>query len=259
MWDDAEMQSAFKSNNPIWNLLRGQISQPVTPSNPTFEADMKVSRATGIRLLCKFHREVLQECFESDDLDTVRDFVLYTRFGDYTVIIVEENNEILGGVVLEHSWSTEKKIMLIAWIAVKEQHRGRNIGSLLVEEAKTFARNNGALILLGEVAHPDVFSEENPAHGDPHKRVQFYSRFGCQRLEVPYVIPSLETTEERFGIMLTLFPLSLEQETATELDFPEFSAFMEEFVESVTTDTQALVEVCKDVVPLVPYKKLFPK
>jgi hypothetical protein len=176
--------------------------------------------------------------------------------GDYTVILVQEGRDILGGVVLEHSWSTGNKFMLIAWLAVNESYRNKRIGTLLVEEALKYAKANGVSYLFGEVEDPDVYEETDPAYGDPRKRVDFYSRFDCQRVEVPYVIED-EDEEPLFGSMFTLFPLTEEQRTATEIVDDDFADFMEEVVHSDMEEAEILVEACRGTVKLTPYKKLF--
>lgn len=205
----------------------------------------------------RFHRDVLRTCFHKYDLDSARQFLSNVQSGDYNVFLAMENAEILGGIVIEHSWSMGKKVMLIAWVAVSENHRGRDIGTLLVKQAISYAKANEALILLGEVENPDEFEEEDPAYGNPDKRVKFYSRFDCQRLEVPYVVKMYNGHEE-FGMMLTLFPLSEEQVTATEISSPEFSLFVKEFVEMDETESaEILIESARGTVQMTPYRKLY--
>jgi hypothetical protein len=147
--------------------------------------------------------------------------------------------------------------MLIAWIGVLPEHRRRDIGTLLIEEAKRYARTNEALILLGEVENPEYFEEENLAFGNPRKRVKFYSRFNCQRLEVPYFVPALsDSPEHSFGVMLSMFPLNTEQDEATHLNIPELFVFMEEFAGDDSPEATALLEACKGTVALIPYRSL---
>jgi hypothetical protein len=128
---------------------------------------------------------------------------------------------------------------------------------LLIEEAKRYARTNEALILLGEVENPEHFEEEKPEFGNPRQRVKFYSRFNCQRLEVPYFVPALsDSPEHSLGMMLSMFPLTEEQEKATHLNMPELLVFMEEFVGNDSPEARALLEACKGTVALIPYRSL---
>lgn len=233
-------------------LVWGTSSEAEEP-----ELGIKVSFQTDSNLLRRFHAEVLKKCFHKYDLDSSKQLIANVRAGDYVVALAVEGDEILGGIVIEHSWSMGKKVMLIAWVAVSEKHRGRDIGTLLVNQAISYAKANEALILLGEVENPYAFEEEGSAYGNPVKRVRFYSRFDCQYLSVPYVVP-LSNGRNEFGMMLTLFPLSEEQASATEMSYPEFALFIEEFVGSdETSASEALIEASKGTVKMISYRKLF--
>lgn len=209
------------------------------------------------KTLKRFHREVLSKCFHKRDLDSAGRLVANVKYENYKVFLALERDEILGGIVVQHSWSMGKDAMLIAWVAVSERHRGKDVGTLLVNEAIYYAKSNGAEFLLGEVENPEEFEQESPAFGNPVKRVKFYSRFDCQYLSVPYVV-LMRNGENEFGMMLTLFPLSEEQVTATELVSPTFALFVEEFVgEDGTEASERLIEASKGPVRMVSYKKLF--
>lgn len=235
----------------------------ITPSSiPPVEPGIRASFQTDKKVLKKFYENILVECFHSHDLDSKRLFLSNVRSGDYNVLLVEEVNEagvdeILGGIVIEHSWSMGKKVMLIAWVGVSEKHRGRDIGTLLVSEAISYAKSHEALILLGEVENPEEYEEEESGYGNPERRVRFYSRFDCKRLEVPYVVQVGGGAEE-FGMMLTLFPLSEEQSAATEISIPEFALFMTELVGMDGTEaSEALIESAQGTVKMTSYRELY--
>lgn len=226
-------------------------------SRSEISGEIALSYRSDLLSMLRFHRNILQACFHKPDLDSVAEFIAGVKIEDYVLIVAEQNNEIVGGIVVEHSWSMGKKVMLIAWVAVHPDHRGKDVGTLLIEEARRYAITNEALVLLGEVENPEFFEEEKPAFGNPRKRVKFYSRFGCQRLEVPYFVPALsDSPEHSFGVMLSLFPLNEEQAAATHLNMPELFVFMEEFVGSDSKEGLALVEACKGTVALIPYSSL---
>jgi GNAT superfamily N-acetyltransferase len=223
------------------------------------EPGVKTTYTTDEALLHRFHEEIIQQCFDKDDSGPVEELVDEVLAGEGVVLLTTEGTEILGGVVISHYWSTGKKIMLVSWLGVDEKHRSRNIGSLLIEEALSYARANGALVLLGEVEDPNWFKETESAHGDPAKRVKFYSRFDCKKMEVPCYIPAFYDHQEPiFGVMLSLFPLSEEQKTATEMFLPELPVFVEELM-GQDTDQESLdfVEACRGPVALTPFRTLF--
>lgn len=225
----------------------------------TEQTGIKMSYATNENTVSKFQQDIVEQCFPQEDAGTLEELMADVEADDCAVIVAKENNEILGGVVVSHYWSTGKKVMLISWLAVHENHRGRNVGTLLIEEAMSYARKNGALILLGQVENPDIFKESRSAYGNPTKRVKFYSRFDCQRLEVPCYIPAFYDHQEPVvGIMLTLFPLSEEQKMATELYLPELSVFVEELV-GYDTGQESLdfVAACKESVSLSSFRDLY--
>jgi GNAT superfamily N-acetyltransferase len=240
---------AWFSTSAISNSGKSEV-QPFLPGIHVFSVNDK-------DMLMRFHRDVLAKCFHKRDLDSPRRLVANVKTGNYKVFLAIEGDEILGGIVVEHSWSMGMDAMLIAWVAVSENHRGRDVGTLLVKEAIYYAKSNGAEFLLGEVENPQEFEEEDPAYGNPDKRVKFYSRFDCQYLSVPYVV-LMSNGQNEFGMMLTLFPLSEEQVTATEISSPTFALFMEEFVgRDETVASERLIEAAKKPVRMVPYKRLF--
>lgn len=220
---------------------------------------LKTSYVNDEASVSEFHQKIIQQCFDSGDAGTIEELMADVVAGDCAIIVVREGKRILGGVVVEHYWSTSKKIMLIAWLAVDENQRGRNIGTLLVEEARSYARANGALILLGQVKNPDLFEEVIPAYGDPLKRAKFYSRFDCKRMEVPCYVPAFYDHQEPiYGVMLTLFPLSAEQALMTEIYVPELALFVDELVgQDMGKESRTFVEACEDTVALTPFRELY--
>lgn len=239
----------------VQNFFRGNV--PAEPLMLSVGEEFQISFHTDKSVMRHFQMGVLKECFHVSELESERWFMSKVKSGDYVVALATEGGEILGGIVIERSWSMKEKVMLIAWLAVSEKHRGRDIGTLLVEQAVAYAKENGALVLLGEVENPEVFEEEEPAYGDPVKRVKFYTRLGCKRLEVPYVVQVRGGLEE-FGMMMTLFPLSEEQRSATELCIPEFSLFMEELVgANETAATEALIAASTGSVRMTDYHELY--
>lgn len=217
---------------------------------------LTVALETKKRELAKVHREVLQSCFEDKYLESENQLVSNVKDGTCAVFSVRENFTILGTVVIEHVWAVGKKVMLISWIGVIPAARGRNVGTLLIEEAVNYAKTNGAVVLLGEVEDPEKFDESDPAYGNPAKRVEFYSRFNCQRMDIPYVV-QLEDESEEFGMMLTMFPLSAEQTSAEFIDVPELSLFIDEFVGvNETAASERLVKASCEPVGLTPFRSL---
>jgi GNAT superfamily N-acetyltransferase len=226
-----------------------------SPNSITLTVSYKTDKAS----VHKFHREVIGKCFPEDDRGSAKDILAEAKAGNCAVLLVEEGRKILGGAVVNHYWSTGKKIMLLTWLAVQESQRGRNVGTLLVEEAVAYAKANEASLLLGQVKDPSMFEEEISAYGNPKKRAHFYTRFNCKRLEVPCYVPAFEAHQEPLrGIMLTMFPLSQEQEIATEVNLPELPVFVEELL-GYETDPESLsfVEACKGIVALTPFRELF--
>jgi GNAT superfamily N-acetyltransferase len=238
----------------LQNIFLGiPTNQFLSPSRLT------VSYKTDNASIRRFHREIIGKCFPVDERGSAKGILADVKAGNCAVFLVEEGRKILGGVVVNHYWSTGKKIMLLTWLAVQESQRGRNVGTLLVEEAVAYAKANEAALLLGQIEDPSMFEEEISAYGNPKKRVQFYTRFGCKRLEVPCYVPAFEVHQEPVrGIMLTMFPLSQEQEIATEISLPELPVFVEELL-GYETDPESLsfVEACKGTVALTPFGELF--
>lgn len=246
-------------NNDLFRKLKSKVFRKFSKESPVDPKGLTVSYRTDIASVSKFHRNIIEQCFPEDDTGTVAELMADVEAEDCAILLVEEGKNILGGVVVEHYWSTGRKVMLVVWLGVDENHRGRNIGTLLIEEAMSYARVNGASVLLAQVKNPDMSAEVASAYGDPLRRVQFYSRFGCKRMEVPCYIPAFtEDQEPVVGTMLTLFPLSAEQDDATEICLPELAVFVDEYVgQDAGKESRDFVEACKGTVALTSFRTLF--
>lgn len=249
------VSNLYRNGRNVLHSFRHKILRTQIRTAPKLKASYIADEVS----VSKFHQDVIQQCFAKEDAGSVAELMADLELGGCAIIVVKEGNEILGGLIVFHYWSTGKKIMVVSWLCVDEKHRSRNIGSLLIEEAMSYAKANGALILLAEVKNPDFYPESHPAYGNPLRRARFYSRFDCKRLEVPCYIPAFnEEQEPVHGLMLTLFPLSEEQAALTEFYLPELAEFVDDLIgQDMDKESRDFVAACEGIVSLTPFRTLF--
>ncbi len=88
--------------------------------------------------------------------------------------------------------------LLLDYLAVKERHRGKQIGEKLFEHLKVFAKLHKKHLLM-EVDDPE-FGEDKKQR---HKRVAFYKKNGALILKgVKYILPALDGTNPTEQILM---------------------------------------------------------
>lgn len=95
-------------------------------------------------------------------------------------------------------------VILLTWLAVGQDGRGRGVGGALLDHAvsKWLSQFHPALI-VGEVEDPR-FHVGSPATGDPQARLRFYLRHGARVIDTPFVMPLVAADAERVDHMLLL-------------------------------------------------------
>lgn len=159
------------------------------------------------RLLGEFHRLVLSPSFAVDELDPVATLASGLRGGGATdvraTVALDDRGAVVAGIVGEGFRGTG--VLLISYLAVRPDRRGRGLGSRLMDEvASRWYREPGVLLVVGEAHDPRCWPETADEH--PTDRLRLYDRLGARVLAVPFIQPALEPGSSRVpGFLLLAF------------------------------------------------------
>lgn len=144
----------------------------------------------------ELYTEILAPSFPVDEISPLEDFRRLPGSGYGSVIVaLDDDDTVLGGAVGE--WDADPGVWLLAWLAVREGHRGGGIGGPLLDAALGEWRvRNGPCLVLAEVEDPAKHIG-NVAHGDPKARLRFYLRRGARILDLPYFQAALGPEKSR--------------------------------------------------------------
>jgi GNAT superfamily N-acetyltransferase len=202
------------------------------------------------RLLSAFYSDVLEPSFAPAELVTLRSLedALTSPGEDETLVVVAVSDveAVVGGMVGE--WYPDSQVLLLAYLAVRAEVRGRGIGTILLghADAHWYAEREPA-VALAEVAHPDFFPVSQ--HGDPAARLRLYERAGALALDMPYFQPEINPGAGRvYDMMLIAFSWRPVVQTITRtgpgIDGNVVATFLDEYftvcegAEVVATDAE---------------------
>lgn len=172
--------------------------------------------------LALVYREVLDPSFPVTELVTFEEFVASGGAGRLDVLVaMDDDDAVLGAIIGERHGAG----VLVNWLAVAGTTRGGGVGGALLRAGIAhWLGEGGALVVLGEVERPDIFSA-HPQYGDPARRVAFYERAGVAVLDMPYYQPPIREGAPRIpGLMLTVLAAAKAAATPRLLDPAETAA-----------------------------------
>ncbi len=151
------------------------------------------------------YREILQPSFSPDELDPL-DLILdgLTRGGSYELWgLSSMDGDMPVGCILGYPYR-ESGVLLIGYLAIKQDARSRGIGGLLADESgRRWYGQPGFPLVVAEIEDPRYHAAEGDI--DPGRRVAFYARRGDQIVIGPYFQPRLEKYRQRvYDLFLTV-------------------------------------------------------
>ena len=158
-----------------------------------------IQHVTDPDSLAKIFDEILQPSFPPSELIGKKEFLEAAVASRFDVLGAFEDDVCTGVIVGERYDGA----ILVVWLAVGGSTRASGTGSALVEAGlERWIELPGTQLVLGEVERPDLF-DVHPEHGDPERRLAFYSKFGAGALEVPYFQPPIARDMPRVpGLLL---------------------------------------------------------
>jgi GNAT superfamily N-acetyltransferase len=186
-------------------------------------------------LLSRFYWEVMEPSFGAPELvsiDELRAGVApESDDGTLMVLALGAEGEVLGGMVGERYPRSD--VLLLAYIAVRPEARGRGIGTLLLAHAdEHWHRTLRPRLALAEVEHPAFHPKTD--RGDPVARLRLYERVGARVLGMPYFQPEVREGAGRVYDMLLLAlhvdaSITRIEEDETRIDGKVVAGFLDEY------------------------------
>ena len=155
-------------------------------------------------LLRRFHAGVLEPSFSADELvalDTLRENLV--DGSALVTVALGDGGAPVGGIVGD--WFEQTGVLLISYLAVRPDLRGRSIGSgLRARAVATWPAQKPVALVLAEVHDPRAWA--GVESDDPVARLRLFERFEGRVLDLPFVQPALQQGTERVrGFLLLTF------------------------------------------------------
>jgi GNAT superfamily N-acetyltransferase len=140
--------------------------------------------------------KIYQNSFPANEQQTLETLKIRLKENKEVLFAAKFQNEIVGiGFLFDLIGSD---FMLLDYLAVKENHRGKQIGEALFSHLKNYARLQKKHLLM-EVDDPE-FGDDKP---NRFKRLVFYQKNGAFRLkDIKYILPALDGTNPTEQILM---------------------------------------------------------
>lgn len=203
---------------------------------------VRVEPASDMRPLETAYVEILAPSFPASELTPRSAFLAQARGGDLVALVAWIDDELCGVIVGERTGPT----MLIAWLAVRADLRGRGVGSALLDAGKEeWMRSPEVELVLAELERPDMHVADE-AFGDPRRRLRFYAGHGAAALDLPYYQPSITEGMPRVrGLILALVASRTTATTPRMLEAVEAEAVRNYLLETFGSPANADAETAR--------------
>lgn len=137
--------------------------------------------------LGEVYDRILKRSFPPQELVDRESFLNFVTWGE---VLVERDGDVIKAAAVG-DYSSDTELLLLEYLAVLPEHRGKGSGSKLFKAAFELWRglmHPGAI--LAEIERPDGHSP-SPDYGDPNRRLKFYHKLGMKALALPYYQPAL--------------------------------------------------------------------
>ncbi len=137
--------------------------------------------------LGEVYDRLLKRSFPPQELADRESFLNFVTWGE--VLVEREGDLIKAAAVGDYSSAVD--LLLLEYLAVLPEHRGKGSGSKLLQAA--FAQWRELMrpgAFLAEIERPDGH-QASPEYGDPVRRLKFYHKLGLRALALPYYQPAL--------------------------------------------------------------------
>ncbi len=129
---------------------------------------------------------IYEDSFEPNEQESKESILNRVKSGFYKLIALKKDGQIVGFYILD----LVKPFVVVMYIAVEKNQRGKGLGSEMIEQIKEyFSSLDGYFWLLIEAKH---------------KQSLLYERFGFKKLDFFYAIPSFDKSDDIVKMNLLL-------------------------------------------------------
>lgn len=153
--------------------------------------------------------KIYETSFPANEQQTLETLKIRLKEKKEVLFTAKIKNEVVGIGFLFDLLGSD--FLLLDYLAVKENHRGKQIGERLFEFLKQYSKSQNKHLLM-EVDDPE-YGEDKPSR---IKRIAFYQKNGALWLkDVKYILPALDGTSITEQILMTV-PNGLKNEFSGE-------------------------------------------
>ena len=153
--------------------------------------------------------KIYETSFPANERQTLETLKIRLKEKKEVLFTAKIKNEVVGIGFLFDLLGSD--FLLLDYLAVKENHRGKQIGERLFEFLKQYSKSQNKHLLM-EVDDPE-YGEDKPSR---IKRIAFYQKNGALWLkDVKYILPALDGTSITEQILMTV-PNGLKNEFSGE-------------------------------------------
>jgi GNAT superfamily N-acetyltransferase len=187
-------------------------------------------------LLDEIYQRIMVPAFreeEREPLESIRQQVEDPRTLRMLAYFDADSNPV---AVITSDWYTRSGVVLIGYLAVRQDLRGQGVGTdLCLRAVSQWKTELNPVLAVAEVEDPRYF-KSSPSTGDPEARVRLYERLGGRIIAVPYFQPSVAKDMPRVHhLMLMAFAANGEllSDVAVEsVPTAPIGVFLEEYIEA---------------------------
>jgi ribosomal protein S18 acetylase RimI-like enzyme len=140
--------------------------------------------------------QIYETSFPANERQTLETLKIRLKENKQVLFAAKINNEVVGIGFLFDLLGSD--FLLLDYLAVKENHRGKQIGEALFSHLKNYAKLQKKHLLM-EVDDPEFGDDKT----NRLKRIAFYQKNGAFWLkEVKYILPALDDSEHTKQILM---------------------------------------------------------